>query len=100
MCKSSTQCAGITAEMLAGVTVRVADAQRMVLRHVGPSTLLVGGVGGRACGCCDVCQLLSGAAAGMAGATWLTCACLPVDGPACSSYLPATPAVFSGGPHT
>lgn len=37
--------AGITAEMLAGVGTSVADAQRLVLRHVGPRTLLASGAG-------------------------------------------------------
>jgi hypothetical protein len=34
--------AGITADMLARGAASVAEAQRAVLRHVGPHTLLVG----------------------------------------------------------
>ncbi len=34
--------AGITAEMLAGVTTRVSDVHALLARHVGPHTLLVG----------------------------------------------------------
>jgi hypothetical protein len=75
--------AGITAEMLARGAASVAEAQRAVLRHVGPHTLLVMRSTGR--GCALPPSFMS--AAGLGSACH---ACLGVQG--------ATPAVLSCAP--